>query len=112
MKIDLERLSDYFKINKLKKKIHLIHFKDTNILLNIRFTEKEQKEETNDFSIKSPLSGAFNPLKWKFYVDIVSTGQQCLVKTKSGTARICKEEATKSDRNSPTSKMVLSTARN
>lgn len=74
---------------------------------------KSRKKKRMISRLKSPLS--FNSLKWKFYVDIVSTGQQCLVETKGGTARILQrggDGGTKSDRNSPTSKMVLSAARN
>lgn len=73
------------KINKLKKKIHL-----TNILFKIVpsmiHIYKSRKKKRMISRLKSPLS--FNSLKWKFYVDIVSTGQQCLVETKDGTARI------------------------
>lgn len=101
LKIDLERLLNYFKINKLRKNM-LYQFKNTNILFKIvsfddiyaRFARKKDRaERRNEWSrLNAPLSGAFNSLKWKFSVDIVSTGQQCLVETKRRTARIYNEE--------------------
>lgn len=55
-------------------------------MIHIYIYSRIRKKKGMISRLKSPLS--FNSLKWKFYVDIVSTGQQCLVETKGGTARI------------------------